>query len=269
MEPNHFLYGFIGFGHMGSIIFEGITKAHLVSNSRLFFTRKDPKKKIETEMKYGITAMTLPTLVEKCDVIFFCIPPQKINEIFSSIPQKVDLSKKLLLSILAGTKISAYEKALGEKIQVARIMPNAPSSIGEGMNIVSWGKNIQDDYAHLTRMIFSCMGQIEELPESFMNAVTGICGSGPGFVYKLLQAFVQVGVEQGLSKEVAMKLASQTFIGASKMIFQGMKPQDLIDDISLPGGTTVAGFQVFDDLKIKEQMQKVLLRSIERAQELQ
>lgn len=268
MHLDKFRYGFLGFGHIAEIIFTAIQKAKLVPSSQISFTQKDKKKKIATEMKHHLTAMTTKNLIEESDVIFFCVRPQAITSVFKEFDKQFSCDNKFFISVLAGTKMELFQKHLGEDIEIMRVMPNTPSSIGEGMNILSFGKNVSLDHKHIAKSIFSCMGKVEELSEKFMDTVTGISGSGPAFAFKVIDAIARLGKKEGISYEQSLNIVSQVFIGAAKMIQHGHMPEKMIDEIAVPNGTTSAGLEVYDQLSIDQSLEKAVLRSIERAREL-
>jgi len=267
MKLDSYNYGFIGFGHMGEVIFQSMLKARLAPVSHIFFTRKDKKKKVETEHKYHIKGMHLSNMIKKCDVLFFCIKPQQVEGLFSEISEDIDLSNKLFISIVAGTKIAYFKEKLGD-VSVIRVMPNMPSSIGEGMNIFSWDKGTSLDHTHIAHSLFSCMGKVSVQPESLMNTLTGICGSGPGFVYPLIQALALLAKEEGVDYKEALELVSQTFIGAAKLIQMGGDPDELLYQIAPSGGTTAKGLDIMRELQVPTHFKKAVKGAIERAREL-
>lgn len=243
---NELRFGFIGFGHMAETLLSTWLKAKVILPSQVSFIRKDKSKQKETSIKYGISATSLHHLVENSDVLLFCVRPQNIQEIINEFPNDLDISQKFFISILAGTKLSFFQK-LDQNIQLLRVMPNLPSKIGEGMNVFTFGKNVDEKYVDLSKKLFSFLGEIEEVPEAAMDSVTALSGSGPAFVAALLHAMANFGKEGGLSYEKALKIACQTLIGSAKLVQERKDPEKIIKEIVVPGGTTEAGFKSMEE----------------------
>lgn len=267
MDIEKYHFGFIGFGHMAEIIYSFLVKARLISSSQTLFIRRDKDKQKEISHKYGITSSSLAHLVHQSDVLLFCVKPQNIAEVMATFP-KIDLSHKFFISLLAGTRLSYFQKHLGEKTQLLRVMPNLPSAIGEGMSALCFAKGVEDRYIHLSRGLFSALGQIEEVSEEVMDTVTAISGSGPAFVASLIDATAKFGKKEGLSYEQALRLACQTFIGTAKVLQSGKKPNDLVKEIAVFGGTTQAGMKVLEERGLLAHLEHVLAATLKRAKEL-
>ncbi len=241
--------GFIGFGKMGQAIWRGLQKPDVL----VYEKESSPND--------------LVTLVTNANIIFFCVKPQNIADIFDQFP-KTDISQKCLISILAGTPISTFEKHLGKNIQMVRVMPNTPAILGAGMSVLSF-KNVSENFQRLAIEIFSSLGKTEILSEEMLDVVTGISGSGPAFMYRIADDIAKAGQSQGLNYSQALKLIAQTMVGAGKMLMESKKtPQELIAEVSSPGGTTLAGLSFFDKSHIDHDIQQVVLAAITRAREL-
>jgi len=260
--------GFIGFGHMAETLLSSWLKAKLLEPSQIFFIRRDIQKQKETSKKYGISGTSLRHLVEMCDVILFCVRPQNIQEVIDEFPKDIDLSFKFFISLLAGTKLAYFQKAISEHVQIMRVMPNLPSKIAEGMNVLTLGKDIDSENIQLGKNLFSCLGEIEEVPEQAMDVVTALSGSGPAFIASLIHAMASFGKEEGLPYEQALNIACQTLIGTAKLVKSNQNPEQLIREIVVPGGTTEAGLNVMKENHLLKHFIDVLKAAAIKAKNL-
>ncbi len=268
MEIERYRFGFVGFGHMAEILYSSLVRAKLLAPKQVLFIRRDKDKQKETSHKWGIAASSLARLIEESDVILFCVRPQQIGEVFADFPKEIDLSAKFFISLLAGIKIPFFQKILGKQAQILRVMPNLPSSIGEGMNAFSFGKNVEDRYVHLANTLFQCLGEIEIVPEEMMDAVTALSGSNPAFIASFIHAMAEFGAKEGLAYEKSLRLVLQTFIGTAKLIQSGPSPKELVEKIAVPQGTTEAGLKMIQEKRILEHLKEVLGAVLKRAREL-
>ena len=260
--------GFVGFGHMAQVIFRAIDQARLIPRSQVAFVRRDPEKIRKNEQEFGITSTSLQTLLKQSDLIVLGVRPAQASGVLAEMARfKLEPSKQIV-SVLAGVKLSYYQKYFGSKNPLLRVMPNIASAVGEGMSVFSYGPEASLEFRNLTHVLFSCMGEILEVPESLMDISCGIAGSGPGFVFRLIEAMARAGEKQGLSYEKALKMAAQSFAGAAKLILKGANPKELLYQIATPNGTTEAGLKVMTACHIDEHFQSVVEASAKRSQEL-
>jgi len=267
MKISDYNIGFIGFGHMAEVIFKAIDAARLVPRHQISFVRRDPGKMKEDEKKYGITSTSLENLTKKSELILLCVRPNQAEAVLKDL-QKIGVESKMIVSILAGTKLSFFQKYLGPKTELLRVMPNLASAVGEGMSVFTYGPHASAEFKSMTHLLFSNMGQVIEVPENLMDISCGIAGSGPGFVFRLIEAMAREGEKQGLSYEKALKMAAQTFLGAAKVILKGGVPEILIQQIATPNGTTEAGFKMMKATEIEKHYQSVVDASAKRSKEL-
>lgn len=253
---------------MAETLLSSWLKTKEIMPSQVFFIRRDSDKQKETSRKYGISGTSLRHLVEMCDVILFCVRPQNIQEVIAEFPKDIDLSFKFFISLLAGTKLAYFQKEIGKHIQIMRVMPNLPSKIGEGMNVLTFGKDIDPDYIQLGKKLFNSLGEIEKIPEKAMDVVTALSGSGPAFIASLLHTMANFGKEEGLSYEKALKIACQTLIGTAKLVQINQNPEQLIREIVVPGGTTEAGFNAMKESHLLQHFTQVFKAAVLRAKSL-
>ena len=267
MKIQDYRIGFVGFGHMAEVIFKAIDLARLVARSQILFSRRDQAKMKESEQKFGITSSSLENLVHKSDILLICVRPKQADSILQEIA-RFGVKDKMIVTVLAGVKIAFYQKFLGPHAQILRVMPNIASAVGEGMSVFTYGPHPSPEFRSATGMIFSSMGEVIEVAEDLMDISCGIAGSGPGFVFRLIEAMARTGEKHGLSYEKALKMASQTFAGAARLILKGGVPEDLIHRIATPNGTTEAGFNAMTALEIDKAMQGTVEASARRSKEI-
>jgi pyrroline-5-carboxylate reductase len=173
----------------------------------------------------------------------------------------------MVVSLLAGIKLPFYQKYLTNN-PILRVMPNIAAAVAEGMSVFSYGPKAPIEFRSITNLLFSCMGEVIEVPEEMMDISCGIAGSGPGFVFRLIEAMARAGEKQGLSYPKALKMAAQTFLGAAKLIVKGAQPEILLQQIATPNGTTEAGLKVITACRLDEHFQSVVEASAKRSKEL-
>lgn len=256
--------GFIGFGHMAQVIYQSFESAKLLSRSHVSFIQRDPRKMRENEKTFGLTSTSLKNLVEQSSVLILGVRPNQTELVLKEL-SKFDLEQKLLITVVSGVTIAVYRKFLGSAIQIVRVMPNIASSVGEGMSVLSFDQNTTPDFMSLTRLLFSCMGGVLELDESLMDISCGIAGSGPGFVFRLIQAMAMAGEKGGIPYREALTMAAQVFKGAAQLILKGNRPEDLLHQITVPGGTTEAGLKVMKETAIEKHLQMTIEAAAEKS----
>ena len=178
-------------------------------------------------------------------------------------------SSKLFISIAAGIKIDDLEKSLKNDDRVIRVMPNTPAMIGQGASAQSKGKNATKSDAEFVSKILNAVGISVELPEKRLDAVTGLSGSGPAYIYTVIEALADGGVLVGLPKEKALTLAAKTVIGAAKMVMKSNEhPAKLRDQVTSPGGTTIAGLAALESGKLRSTLIEAVKAATKRSEEL-
>jgi len=260
--------GFVGFGKMGKALLKGIKNTKELSETPIFFTNKQLNKTKEIEKKYAITYLPLPQLFQECSILVICVKPNQLADI-AQVFNAQHLESTFLISVLAGKNIEILEDHLGKTNAIARVMPNTAITIGEGMTAISHNKNVTPSQKKWIHQLFSALGEIEELPDKWMDVATAISGSGPAFIYEIAEAVARQGSTKGIPYQKSLQLFAQTLIGAGKMLKKGKKtPRELIQDIKSPNGTTEAGLKQMDVERIPDKMKKVIEKTIQRAKEL-
>lgn len=251
---------------MAGAIFQALDRAKLIPRSQVSFIRRDPVKMRKNEQDYGITSTSLESLLKKSDILILGVRPMHAKLVMEEIKRlKVDPSK-LVITLLAGVKLAFYRKYLPNP--VLRVMPNIATEVGMGMSVFSYSSNVSEDARELSRLLFSCMGEVMEVPEEMMDISCAIAGSGPGFVFRLIEAVAKEGERKGLIFADALKMAAQAFMGAAKLVLKKQNVENLLIQIATPNGTTEAGLKKMAELKIDEHYQAVIAASARRSKEL-
>ncbi len=251
---------------MAQIIFKAIDQAKLIPHSQVSFIRRDPGKMKRDEQEFGITSTSLENLVKKSNIILLGVRPNQAHLVLEKLKHlKLDESK-IFISIIAGIQLNYYKKFINSP--VLRVMPNLASEVAMGMSVFSYGPNTSLEFRSLAHILFSCMGEVMEVPESMMDVSCGIAGSGPGFVFRLIESMARAGEKEGLEYAKALKMAAQTFAGAAKLILKKSHPENLLLQIATPNGTTEAGLRMMHSLQMDEHFQTVISASVKRSKEL-
>jgi pyrroline-5-carboxylate reductase len=260
--------GFVGFGHLAQTIFTALERAKIVPRSQVLFLRRDPAKMKANEQTFKITATSLENLVDKSDLIFLCMRPEQAELALGQLKAAGSLQGKGVIALLAGKKISFYRQSLGDDFSIVRAMPNIASSVLEGMTILSYGPGSSVEFRSTVQFLFSSLGEVAELNEDLMDVATAMAGSGPGFVFRLIESMARAGEKAGISYAQALKISAQTFAGASRLISRGELPGDLIAKIATPNGVTQAGFDVMSSTAIEQHFHSVIEAAAKRSREL-
>lgn len=260
--------GIIGTGRMGSALARGLVAAGTPAGD-VVLSDADQGAASGVAAELGVSAAPgNQELAAKSGVIIIAVKPGVVSAVLGDISMEVDDSK-LIVSIAAGITTTAVEKSLSGCGRVVRVMPNTPLQIGKGASAYCLGKKATRDDANLVGEIFSRFGIAVEVGEELMDVVTGLSGSGPAFVYLMIEALVNGAVKMGLSREIALKLAAQTALGAAAMVLEtGRDPEDLCNEVTSPGGTTLAGLKVLEEKQWAASAADAVIAAAKRSGEL-
>lgn len=256
--------GFIGFGKMAEALWVAYsTQAEIPFG----FYEPNPERATLLQKHYGATQYDrIEDLVGASDTVLLCIKPQTLPQILPTLKHCV-WDTKMMVSILAGIPLSRFE-TIAPKLAIARVMPNTPLQVGEGFSGLCFQNTTPQQEANVMAL-FAAGGTVLRVPESAINAITGISGSGPAFFYKLAQSVIHIGQTQGLSAVETRACIAQTLIGAGKMMLATTTPLDtLIEQVTSPGGTTAAGLAEMNLLGVDHAFGNVILKAVIRAEEL-
>ena len=244
--------GFIGGGQMGEAIIKGIINAELCSvediyvmdilNSRLEYL----KESLNIVNSNSDRDTGYDYLINNCDIIILAVKPQSLKEVLESINNCKWNERHMIISIVGGAKTSTIEKYL-ENIPVVRVIPNTPMLVNIGASGLALGKNAVQQHGELALYIFKALGVAYVVPEALIDPITSVSGCGPAYIYMLIEAMADGGVEMGLARDMAQTLAAQTVMGAAKMVLEtGEHPGRLKDKVCSPGGSTIAGVRALE-----------------------
>jgi pyrroline-5-carboxylate reductase len=244
----------IGAGRMATALAHGFTRAKLLAATSLIAS--DPSEDARAAFGQAVPGARVVAdnsqVVENADVVLLAVKPQKMNDALASIRDCVR-KEALVLSIAAGITLPRLAAGLPDQQRIIRIMPNTPCLIGRGASAYSLGPHATADDGRLVAELLTSVGAVFEVPEKLLDAVTGLSGSGPAFVYTMIEALTAGGVAVGMSVELAAELAARTVAGAAEMVLQtGDTPATLRDRVTSPGGTTLAGLAVLKERGFSE-----------------
>ncbi|MFX1284658.1 MAG: pyrroline-5-carboxylate reductase [Promethearchaeota archaeon] len=240
------LVGIIGTGKMGSALIRGLLKENLVEPDQIFAYDILYEDLMELVKETGINAaLNNLQIVEQCSIIFICVKPQ----VFETTLQKLQThftNDHLVISIAAGVPLMTIERLTG-KARCVRIMPNMPFQVGEGAAGYSLGTRNDNRDSEIVELVFGSLGKVFQFPEHLLDAVTGLSGTGPAYVFVFIEALADGGVLAGLSRREALILSAQTVMGSAKLLLeQNVHPGVLKDAIMSPGGTTASALQLME-----------------------
>lgn len=261
--------GIIGGGNMGEAIAAGVTGGEIIAPANLIIS--DPlaarREYLRTHYAFTVTDDN-QEVVRSSNIVILAVKPQKMKTVIENFASHID-GRKLFISVAAGITLTALENVLGSEIAVIRVMPNMPALIGEGATAISAGHWATDEDLEGARRIFDSIGVTVTVEESLMDSVTGLSGSGPAYGFIIIEALADAGVQMGLDRAVAVKLAAQTLLGAAKLCLKGDKtPGQLKDMVTSPGGTTITGIKALEDGKIRATLMSAVEAATERSRKL-
>jgi pyrroline-5-carboxylate reductase len=261
--------GFIGGGNMGEALIKGLLGASLVPASAIHATDVRLERLKELDRLYGIqVSSSNADLVRHSDIVILAVKPQIMDSVLKEIAPAVT-RKKLLISVAAGVSTAKIRTALHKDARLIRVMPNAPALVLEGVTAIAKAENLEPDDLDTAGEIFSAVGRVVVLDETLMDAVTGLSGSGPAYVAVVIESLADGGVRMGLDRITAMTLATQTVLGAAKLLLEtGLHPGALKDMVSSPGGTSIAGIAALEEGGIRTTFIKAVEKATERSREL-
>jgi pyrroline-5-carboxylate reductase len=263
------IVGFIGAGNMGEALIKGLIEANLVPATSIHATDVRLERLKELDRQFGIQVSSdNADLVRHSDIVILAVKPQIMDSVLKEIAPAVT-RKKLLISIAAGVSTAKIRTVLHKDARLIRVMPNTPALVLEGVTAIAKADGLEPDDLDTAGEIFSAVGRVVVLDETQMDAVTGLSGSGPAYVAIVIESLADGGVRMGLDRITAMTLATQTVLGAAKLLLEtGLHPGALKDMVSSPGGTSIAGIAALEEGGIRTTFIKAVERATERSREL-
>lgn len=264
---------FIGAGNMGQAIIGGIVDKKIINPADIYIMETNKVICENVVRKYEVRKFNQEeAIISNFDIIVLAIKPQVFHTFKDDANLNMlreNISKdQIIVSIMAGITIEKIKSLFSKSNPIVRVMPNTPALISRSMSVLAPSKNISEEDLLKVKNIFEAVGEVEILDENLINAVTGLSGSGPAYVFAFIEALIQGGISCGLKKEVAEKLAVQTVIGASLMIDEENKPEELRKKVTSPGGTTVEGLSVLEKREFRSIIVDAVKAAAKRSEEL-
>lgn len=235
--------GFIGGGRMAEALIHGICSSKLMKPEAIFVADPNSQRRdfLKSEFKVNVYAEAMP-VVEQCDMLVLAVKPQIMAVVLEGLQKSVKASH-LLVSIAAGISLSYIDEHLaGAPCRLVRVMPNTPALVREGAAAISAGKGASEADIAQVKSLFEAVGKTVILAETYLDAVTGLSGSGPAYVFSFIEGLIDAGLKVGLPRHEAQVLVLQTVLGSVKLAMEtGQHPAELRAMVTSPGGTTIAG----------------------------
>lgn len=260
--------GFIGAGNMATAIIKGIINNGFVNCSDVYVSDRDVAKLDEIK-KIGVNVSTdnICTAAQ-ADMVVFCVKPGIVPAVAKEVADSV--KGKIVVSIAAGVSIAKIAAILGADEKIVRVMPNTPAMVGEGMIALCENPAVSEDELNMAKAMFDAVGKTVVIKENLIDAVIGVSGSGPAYIYMVIEAMADGGVLCGLPRDVAYTLAAQTVLGSAKMVLEtGIHPGKLKDMVCSPGGTTIEAVAALENAGIRAAFVDAVKAAAEKSAEMQ
>lgn len=257
--------GIIGCGNMGGAVLKGLLDKGVTPAKLIVINDKDAGKAAALSSATGCRQEELASLVKDSEYLIIAVKPQDSKGLLKEISGYI--TSQTIISIMAGVKISSITDILGKEVPLARAMPNMAAVIGESITAVTFNNKIKQKEE--VKNIFSSIGRVVEVEEASLDAVTALSGSGPAYLFYLVDAMISAAEKMGLKADVAKELAVQTAFGASALLKEkSSSPGDLINAVASKEGTTEAALSIFEEKGLKKIIEAAIVRAKERSEEL-
>lgn len=260
--------GFIGGGKMATAIIKGIINSGLYLKENIFVSDKNIDALNSLKENFGInTTQDNSAVVKNANILLFAVKPFVLRDVLTELKEHIS-ENHIVMSIAAGVSIDTIEEIVG-KIPVVRIMPNTPALVNAGMSAVCCGHHASEQDVKLALDILKNIGEVIQTDEKYIDVITAVSGSSPAFYYYIINEIARAGEKLGLDYQTALKLSSQTALGAAKMIMEtGISPEQLIVNVTTPGGCTEVGNKVLAENKVSEILFDTINKTAKKANEL-
>jgi pyrroline-5-carboxylate reductase len=261
--------GFLGAGKMATALATGWLAARLTAPERIVAADPMPQARAAFQQETSCIALADNSeVIARSELLILAVKPQNVAEVLRQCRVSVT-SRHCLVSIAAGVTLTELGDLLGPSGRLIRVMPNTPCLVGASASAYSPGEKATEDDVRLVDRLLNAVGRAMRLPEKLLDAVTGLSGSGPAFVYVMIEALSDGGVRMGLPRDVATLLAAQTVLGSAKMVLEtGLHPGALKDMVASPGGTTIAGLHALERAGLRGALMDAVEAATRRSAEL-
>lgn len=261
--------GFIGGGNMASAIIGGILQSGIVPKGQIIATAKTERTLQSLAKRYGIcTTHNNQEAAERADILFLAVKPYLFPDVIAEIRDSLR-PDALVVSIAAGQSIHAIEQMFHRQIKLVRAMPNTPALVGEAMSALCPNQHVSGEELSDATAIFQSFGACEVVPESMIDAVIGVSGSSPAYVYLFIEAMADAAVADGMPRAMAYKFAAQSVLGSAKMVLEtGMHPGALKDNVCSPGGTTIEAVAVLEEEGMRNAVIKAQRACVQKSRDM-
>ncbi len=261
--------GFIGGGNMAEALIRGLVRGGHVASERIIASGPRNERLAELRTGYGIMVTRDNREVARtCGIVVLSVKPQILDKVLREIGDALEPGT-LVISIAAGVDTETIEEAVTAGVRVIRAMPNTPALVGAGATAISAGKHASEDDLAAARAMFDAVGITVTLDETHLDAVTGLSGSGPAYIFLILEALSDAGVKVGLSRRNAQRLAAQTVMGSAKMLLETDEHVGRLKDmVTSPGGTAIAGLHTLEEGGLRTTLINAVETATKRAREL-
>lgn len=260
---------FVGAGNMAGALIRGLIGTKTIPSTHIIAADPDQARldRLESDLAIRVTKSN-EAAVEKANVVVLATKPQVFGQVLPSLAASLK-PETLVISIAAGISTRIIERMLSDGTHVVRTMPNTPALVGAGATAVAAGTHATDEDLALAQRLFESVGVVVRVPESQIDAVTGVSGSGPAYVFAMIEALRDAGAREGLPEATALELASQTVFGTARLLLErGEAPEALRQQVTSPGGTTVAGLQALDAKGFRDAVLGAVRAATRRSTEL-
>ncbi len=256
--------GIIGGGVMGEVLARSVIQTQIFHADQVCILDHNPHKLKSIQDQTGVHITSKLQDLNAAEMLILAIKPDNVKEILQGLNTQC-----LLISIVAGISLQMMGELMPPQTPMVRVMTNTPCLVGEGMSVLAPNSHVSEAQLKMAQEVFAAVGKTLILPEKYLDAVTGLSGSGPGFVFLIVDALIEAGVLQGLPRGIARQLVLQTLIGSAKLLEESDRhPAQLRDMVTSPGGTTIAGIQVMEEYKLRATLLKTVETATRRSREL-
>jgi pyrroline-5-carboxylate reductase len=260
--------GFIGAGNMGEALVKGLIASKAAKPSQILVSARRPERVQELVRLYGVRGASNAEVARESDVLVLAVKPQILDQVLRGIAPELQRDR-LVISVAAGVPIAAIERRLHPPMRIVRAMPNTPATVGAGATAIALGEHATEADLAAAKTIFDSVGLTVVLDENQLDAVTGLSGSGPAYMFLIIEALADAGVKVGLARRSALQLAAQTVLGSAKLLIEsGQHPGLLKDGVTSPGGTAIAGLHTLEAGGLRNVLMNAVEAATRRSKEL-